>query len=121
MGQIIGLILVGRGCKKGGEFPGRIRAINPACYPYPVAHCDEDGFFDFQAIALFLRSSRFLRHRLSPYLYQASVLVSVPTPSSSTSTVSPAFMNTGGLRPMPTPAGEPVVTKSPGLNRYHFE
>ena len=39
---------------------------------------------------------------------------STPMPSPSISTTSPAFMNTGGFWKMPTPAGVPVETMSPG-------
>ena len=42
---------------------------------------------------------------------------STPMPLTSTSIVSPAFMNTLGLRPKPTPLGEPVVMQSPGWKR----
>lgn len=35
-------------------------------------------------------------------------------PSISTSQMSPAFMKTGGLRAAPTPAGVPVMMRSPG-------
>jgi hypothetical protein len=45
-----------------------------------------------------------------------TVLVSVPTLSMVTSTVSPAFMNTGGVREKPTPLGVPVDRMSPGLS-----
>src|SRR5690606_8268152 len=41
-------------------------------------------------------------------------LRSRPTPSISTSTTSPGFMNLGGLRLHPTPAGVPVTITSPG-------
>lgn len=39
----------------------------------------------------------------------------VPRPVMDTSIVSPDFRNTGGLFPMPTPAGVPVAITSPGL------
>lgn len=41
-------------------------------------------------------------------------LRSRPTPSISTSQTSPGFMNTGGLRAKPTPAGVPLMMMSPG-------
>src|SRR5262245_5942163 len=41
----------------------------------------------------------------------------MPICFTSTSTTSPGFMKTLGLRPKPTPLGEPVVITSPGLNR----
>jgi hypothetical protein len=39
---------------------------------------------------------------------------SVPMPSIETDTTSPLLRKTGGLRPMPTPAGVPVAMISPG-------
>jgi hypothetical protein len=39
---------------------------------------------------------------------------SVPMPEISTSSTSPAFIHTGGLRRWPTPAGVPVAMTSPG-------
>lgn len=50
-----------------------------------------------------------------------STFFSVPMPLTSISITSPAFMNTGGLRPTPTPAGVPVSRMSPGWKVYHFE
>ena len=38
----------------------------------------------------------------------------IPMPSISSSQMSPAFMKTGGLRAAPTPAGVPVMMRSPG-------
>ena len=42
-------------------------------------------------------------------------------PEISTSTVSPAFIQTGGLRPAPTPPGVPVTMTSPGSSCVHVE
>src|SRR5262249_31721444 len=39
---------------------------------------------------------------------------SVPIPSISIVTTSPAFRNSGGLRPAPTPSGVPLEITSPG-------
>lgn len=43
-------------------------------------------------------------------------LRSTPIPETSTSTVSPGFMNSGGLRFSPTPPGVPVRMTSPGIS-----
>ena len=43
-------------------------------------------------------------------------LRSVPSPSISTSTTSPGWSQTGGLRAIPTPGGVPVKIRSPGWN-----
>src|SRR3546814_12784593 len=42
-------------------------------------------------------------------------LLRTPTPEISTSNTSPARMNSGGVRFMPTPLGVPVAMPSPGL------
>src|SRR6188508_3468760 len=51
----------------------------------------------------------------------ATGLRSVPMPLISTSTVSPAFIQRGGLRPAPTPPGVPVTMTSPGSSCAHAE
>ena len=38
-------------------------------------------------------------------------------PEISTSTLSPPFIQSGGLRPMPTPSGVPVAMMSPGSSQ----
>ena len=45
---------------------------------------------------------------------QVRTLLRRPSPLISTVTRSPGFMNLGGLKPMPTPAGVPVAMMSPG-------
>ena len=40
----------------------------------------------------------------------------IPMPSTSPSTLSPGFKNTGGTRAKPTPDGVPVLIMSPGSN-----
>ena len=53
---------------------------------------------------------------VAAFIFSSSIgLRSMPTPSISTSTVSPAFIHTGsGLRAWPTPDGVPVNRMSPG-------
>jgi hypothetical protein len=48
-------------------------------------------------------------------------LRNTPTPEMSTSTTSPAFIHSGGVRPAPTPPGVPVTITSPGSSRAHVE
>src|SRR5437867_12485873 len=49
----------------------------------------------------------------STHVLPLIVLRSTPTLSISTSTTSPAFRNSGGVRAKPTPAGVPVMMRSP--------
>ncbi len=46
---------------------------------------------------------------------------SVPMPVISTSSVSPAFIHSGGLRRWPTPSGVPVAMMSPGESAVKSE
>ena len=48
-------------------------------------------------------------------------LLSVPTPSTSTSTTSPAFIHTGGFIVPPVPVGVPVEITSPGSSWVKVE
>ena len=118
MRQIVGFVLVGGSGEERRELSGSIGSINPKCDTYAIPHRHVDRRFDLHAIPLFLRG-RFRRH--FPVSNQLSVFDSVPTPSSSTSMLSPECINTCGSRPIPTPDGEPVVTMSPGWKRYHCE
>ena len=64
-----------------------------------------------------LKSTKILTEtQPAPHPSQSRItgLRSVPRPSISTSTTSPFFNHTGGLRAMPTPGGVPVKIRSPG-------
>jgi len=50
---------------------------------------------------------------LADHCSPTSGLVSLSRPSISTVTVSPGFINTGGLRVLPMPGGVPVMMTSP--------
>ena len=49
------------------------------------------------------------------------MLRSVPMPEISTSSTSPAFIQTGGLRLAPMPSGVPVAMMSPGVSGVNTE
>ncbi len=85
-----------------------------------AAAIEPSGFMhlpDSAALALGLQRRVFDAHAQS----SAMVLRSTPMASTSTSTTSPGFMNTGGLRLLPTPPGVPVTITSPGNSGTKLE
>ena len=51
------------------------------------------------------------------YYFSSTIRVrSVPMPVISTSSTSPGFIQSGGLRRWPTPSGVPVAMTSPGMS-----
>lgn len=51
-------------------------------------------------------------HNLASLVKNSTLLVQVPTPSSDTSTTSPSFSQSCGVRPMPTPEGLSLLSAS---------
>ena len=75
------------------------------------------GCSDCSTVRIPLRQTRDARRDYSAM----TGFVSVPTPVIETSTVSPGWSNSGGLRAYPTPPGVPVAMTSPGSSVVQIE
>src|SRR4029079_7229617 len=64
-----------------------------------------------------------LEHHIGAHRHDLrwTVFFRIPMPSISTSTTSPTFMNSGGLRAKPTPSGVPVMRMSPASSLHPAE
>ena len=103
----------------GGQVPAkRQNALKmPASKFYILSKLNSAQFFIGQLICSRWQKSEniFDENRKWGCYHSALIgLARMPMPSISISTISPSFIQRGGLRPWPTPDGVPMITRSPG-------